>query len=75
MMLLYREHLEGMYKVKNLLFGIVSAMAIFQRFMVTTLSQISGTCPYMNDIVFSAVTWEEHACTLDMIIERTNQHD
>lgn len=38
--------------------------------METTLSGIPGTCVYLDDIVVSGVTMNEHTSKLEMVLDR-----
>lgn len=62
--------LKGLYKARHLPFGVEDALAILQRFICTTLLGISGTCACMGDIVVSGPTKEEHASSLEMVLNR-----
>ena len=56
----------GLYKVQRLPFGISSAPAIFQRTMDSFLKHIPNTIVYLNDILITGKTQEEH----DTILEK-----
>ncbi|XP_037521381.1 uncharacterized protein K02A2.6-like [Rhipicephalus sanguineus] len=62
--------LKGLYKVKRLPFGISAAPAIFQRFMETMLSGITGVCAYLDDVIISGKDATEHAERLEEVLKR-----
>lgn len=61
---------KGLYRVKRLPFGISAAPAIFQRCMETTLAGIKGVCAYLDDIIVTGSTQEEHNERLGLVLAR-----
>ena len=49
-------------------FGFVSAPAIFQRMMDNLLQGIPHTCVYLDDILITGTTQEEHLHNLDQVL-------
>lgn len=54
-------------KVRRLPCGVAAALAVFQRFMETRLSEISGTCIYLNGVIITGATMDDHASRLGMV--------
>ena len=54
-------------------FGISSAPGIFQRVMESLLQGISGVVVYLDDILISGSTEEEHLAALDEVLNRLNK--
>ena len=71
----YREYVtvntpKGLYEYNHLPFGVSSAPSIFQRTMDNLLQGIKGVSVYIDDILISGSTVEEHLQTLDKVLER-----
>ncbi|XP_072142311.1 uncharacterized protein [Dermacentor andersoni] len=64
---------KGLYKVNRLPFGVSAAPAIFQRFMETTLSGLPGVCVYLDDIIVTGATAQEHKDRLASVFQRLAQ--
>nr|XP_050028548.1 uncharacterized protein K02A2.6-like [Dermacentor andersoni] len=64
---------KGLYKVNRLPFGVSAAPAIFQRFMDTTLSGLSGVCVYLDDIIVSEATAKQHKDHPASVLQRLAQ--
>ena len=61
---------KGLFRYKRLPFGISSAPAIFQRMMETLLQGIPGVCVYIDDIIVTGKTDEEHLHHLEEVLSR-----
>ena len=61
---------KGLYRYNRLPFGISSAPSIFQRTMETLLQGIKGVLVYIDDILITGPTIEEHLSTLDKVLEK-----
>ena len=61
---------RGLFQYKRLPFGISSAPAIFQRTMDSLLQGIPQTCIYLDDILITGTTMEEHLKNLDEVLHR-----
>ena len=61
---------KGLYRYNRLPFGISSAPSIFQRTMETLLQGIKGVLVYIDDILVTGPTLEEHLSTLDKVLEK-----
>ena len=66
---------KGLYRYNRLPFGIASAPAIFQQTMEKILHGIPGVTVYIDDILITGRTDEEHLRTLDLVLERLDQYD
>ena len=61
---------KGLFQYKRLPFGVSSAPAIFQRTMDSLLQGIPQTCVYLDDILITGNTVEEHLKNLDEVLRR-----
>ena len=61
---------KGLFHYKRLPFGVSSAPAIFQRTMDSLLQGIPQTCVYLDDILITGTTVEEHLKNLDEVLCR-----
>lgn len=59
---------KGLFQYNRLPFGISSAPAIFQRCMETLLQGCKGISVYLDDILISGATEEEHLQNLDKVL-------
>ena len=59
---------RGPYQFTRLLFGIASASAMFQKVMDTILQEASGIICYINDILVTGATEEEHLRNLEEVL-------
>ena len=61
---------RGLFRYNRLPFGVASAPSIFQRTMENLLQGISGVCVYIDDILITGRTDEEHVEHLDEVLRR-----
>ena len=61
---------RGLFRFNRLPFGISSAPGIFQRAMDSLLSGIPGVIVYLDDILISGVSEDDHLHTLKVVLER-----
>ena len=61
---------KGLYAYKRLPFGVASALAIFQRIMDNLLQGLSGVCTYLDDILVTGKTHDEHINNLNAVLTR-----
>ena len=61
---------KGLFCYNRLPFGIASAPSIFQRVMDTLLQGIPGVCVYIDDILVSGRSEEEHLAHLAEVLKR-----
>jgi len=59
---------KGLYKYTRLPFGVASAPAIFQRTMESLLRGLPMVCVYIDDIIVSGKTQEEHLHNLNEVL-------
>lgn len=61
---------KGLYRYNRLPFGISSAPAVFQRTMETLLQGIPNVSVYIDDLLITGKTDEEHLRTLEKVLVR-----
>lgn len=61
---------RGLYQYTRLPFGLASAPALFQRTMESLIGDIPMCRPYLDDIIVSGKTEEEHLNNLERVLER-----
>jgi len=65
---------KGLYRYTRLPFGIASAPAIFQRTMDSILQGVEGVACYIDDIIITGKTDEEHLEHLEEVLQRLLRH-
>jgi len=65
---------KGLYRYTRLPFGIASAPAIFQRTMDSILQGVEGVACYIDDIIITGKTDEEHLEHLEEVLRRLLRH-
>ncbi|CAF1510509.1 unnamed protein product [Adineta ricciae] len=60
----------GLFRYNRLPFGIASAPAIFQRVIDQVIAGIPNTVAYLDDILITGRTEDEHLRTLDMVLSK-----
>ena len=65
---------QGLYRYTRLPFGIASAPAIFQRTMDSILQGLDGVACYIDDILVTGKSDEEHLARLEEVLERLHKH-
>lgn len=58
----------GLFEYQRLPYGVASAPAIFQRYLEQLLNDIEGCGNYLDDIIISAPTTEQHLVRLEQIL-------
>ena len=61
---------KGLFQYNRLPFGVASAPAIFQRYMETLLQGIPAISVYIDDILVTGKTLDEHLQTLEEVLKR-----
>jgi hypothetical protein len=61
---------KGLFRYTRLPYGIASAPGIFQRMMESLLQGIPGVTVYIDDILISSATEEEHLKALEEVLKR-----
>ena len=64
---------KGLYRYNCLPFGVSSAPAIFQRMMENILQGLPHVCIYIDAILVTGRTEEEHLHNLGKVLERLNK--
>ena len=65
---------RGLYQFTRLPFGIASAPAQFQRVMDTILQGVQGSLCYIDDIMVTGTSKEEHLQNLEEVLKRLQAH-
>ncbi len=65
--------LQGLFRYTLLPFGIASALGIFQRVMESIVRDIPGVVVYLDDILITAETKEEHLERLDEVLSKIRE--
>ena len=60
---------KGLYQYKRLPFGVASAPALFQQLMEKILQRIPRVVVYIDDILITGATEQEHLATLGRVLE------
>ena len=66
---------KGLYQFTRLPYGIASAPALFQKMMDTILQGIPGTICYLDDILVTGATEEEHLHNLGEVLRRLDAYN
>ena len=61
---------KGLYRYNRLPFSVTAAPSIFQRFMETLLQGIPHVSIYLDDILITGTSNDEHLKTLDQVLTR-----
>ena len=61
---------KGLFQYNHLPFGVSSAPAIFQRCIDTLLQGLTGVSAYLDDILVTGATLEEHLANLEKVLEK-----
>ena len=65
---------QGLLQYNRLLFGVASALAIWQRTIEQVLDGIPGTKCILDDMVITGKTDEEHLQNLEMVLKRLQEY-
>ena len=65
---------QGLYRYTRLPFSIASAPAVFQRTMDTILQGVPGVACYIDDIIVTGKTLDEHMEHLEEVFKRLLRH-
>jgi hypothetical protein len=64
---------KGLFKYNRLVFGVASSPSIFQRTMDNLLQNIPHVAVYLDDILVTGKTEEEHLRNLDQVLKRMKE--
>ena len=64
---------KGLYRYLRLPFGVSSAPAIFQRTMETLLQGLHHVCVYLDDILITGRSQQEHLKNLEEVLKRLEE--
>ena len=65
---------RGLYRYWRLPFGVASAPALFQRVMDTILQGMDNVMCFIDDILITGATEEEHLRNLEEVLSRLEKH-
>ena len=65
---------KGLYKYNRLPFGVSSAASIFHRVIERILQGIPNVIVYIDDILLTGSSEEDHLRTLDLVLSRLKEH-
>ena len=63
----------GLFCYHRLPFGVSAAPAVFQRYMETLLRGLPGTAVYLDDILITGATVEEHIQNLEAVLTKLHK--
>ena len=66
---------RGLFRYTRLPFGVASAPSIFQKVMDTVLQGLPKVICYLDDILVSGATREEHLQNLENVLQRLQQYN
>ena len=66
----YINTLKGLFRYNRLVFGIVSAPAVWQRAIDQVLQGIPGTQCYLDDIIVTGHDESSHLANLEAVLTR-----
>ena len=61
---------KGLFRFNRLVFGLPNAPFIFQRTMEQLLSDIEGTCIFLDDVLITGPTKSIHLERLELVLSR-----
>ena len=64
---------KGLFRYTRLPFGVSSAPGIFQKVMETMLGNIPGVVVYLDDILISTSTEDQHYQSLGEVLKRLSE--
>ena len=65
---------KGLFQYSRLPFGISSAPAIFQQVMIQIFQELNGVQCYLDDIIVTGKTVEEHMQNLKAVLRRIKEY-
>ncbi|EGT45586.1 hypothetical protein CAEBREN_24623 [Caenorhabditis brenneri] len=65
---------KGLFKYKRMAFGLKTAPAIFQKIVDKMIAGIPGVAAYLDDVIVSAESHEEHEKTLTKLFQRLQEY-
>ena len=65
---------KGLFRYTRLPLGILSSLAIWQRFNEQVLAGLSGTCVIMEDLLVGGVNEDEHLRNLEAVFQQFQKY-
>ncbi|PIO61946.1 reverse transcriptase [Teladorsagia circumcincta] len=65
---------KGLYRYNRLPFGVKSAPGIFQQIMDSMICGLQGVAAYLDDIIVTGRTYEEHRQNLEALLDRIAEY-
>jgi len=65
---------KGLYQYQRLPYGVTTAPAIFQSVMDQMLNGLEHVCCFIDDILISSATLEEHKVQLEQVLQRLQEN-
>ena len=64
----------GLYRYKKMCFGVASSPAQFQRCMDSLISELPGVAAYLDDLIITGKTEDEHWENLKRLLAKLQEH-
>ena len=65
---------RGLFRYNRLPFGVKSAPGIFQQIIDSMIAGLDGCAAYLDDVIITGRTMEEHAVNLEALFNRIDQY-
>ncbi|XP_055355963.1 uncharacterized protein K02A2.6-like [Paramacrobiotus metropolitanus] len=65
---------KGLFRYNRLPFGVACGPSIFQQIMESVLQGCEGVAIYLDDIIVTGATEEEHLRNLEKVLQRLEEH-
>ncbi|KAL6731117.1 hypothetical protein Aduo_002022 [Ancylostoma duodenale] len=65
---------RGLYRYNRIPFGVKSAPGIFQHIMDSMIFRLEGVAAYLDDVIVTGRTYEEHHSNLEALLERIHEY-
>ncbi|XP_055353205.1 uncharacterized protein K02A2.6-like [Paramacrobiotus metropolitanus] len=65
---------KGLFRYNSLPFGVACGPSIFQQIMASVLQGCEGVAIYLDDIIVTGATEEEHLRNLEKVLQRLEEH-
>ncbi|XP_055351030.1 uncharacterized protein K02A2.6-like [Paramacrobiotus metropolitanus] len=65
---------KGLFRYNRLPFGVACCPSVFQQIMESALQGCEGVAVYLDDIIVTGATEEEHLRNLEKVLQRLEEH-